>query len=164
TTFKTPIGKDPVMVDLTGMGKGIDWVNGESLRRYWPSFVSNEDGCQLTPCDYRGPYDNKKCVTGCQKPIQKEYHIPRSFLKTDRNTLVLFEEFGGNPSNIKFKTIATAAVCATVNEGNTLEVTCDGRPISGIKFASFGDPQGICGNFSKGSCEGANNAQEILTK
>ncbi|KAL2897721.1 Beta-galactosidase 7 [Bienertia sinuspersici] len=164
TTFKAPSGNDPVVVDLTGMGKGMAWVNGMSIGRYWPSFVTDEDGCSLEPCDYRGKYDNNKCVSNCGKPIQTEYHVPRSFLKDDGNTLVLFEEFGGNPSQVNFKTISVGKACANAYEGNTLELTCDGRPISAVKFASFGDPLGVCGAFKKGFCEGANNAQDILTK
>lgn len=92
------------------------------------------------------------------------YHVPRSFLKDDVNTLVLFEEFGGNPSQINFKTIAVGRACANAYEGITLDLSCDGRPISAIKFASFGDPQGVCGSFEKGLCEGANDAQDVLTK
>ncbi|KAK3012859.1 hypothetical protein RJ639_008822 [Escallonia herrerae] len=39
-TFKTPSGADPVVVDMQGMGKGHAWVNGNSLGRFWPSFVA----------------------------------------------------------------------------------------------------------------------------
>ncbi|KAG8085659.1 hypothetical protein GUJ93_ZPchr0010g10113 [Zizania palustris] len=38
TTFATPAGNDAVTLDLTGMGKGEVWVNGESIGRYWVSF------------------------------------------------------------------------------------------------------------------------------
>ncbi|GAA0146316.1 galactosidase [Lithospermum erythrorhizon] len=31
TTFKTPLGKDPVVVDLEGLGKGFSWVNGHNI-------------------------------------------------------------------------------------------------------------------------------------
>ncbi|OVA11464.1 Glycoside hydrolase [Macleaya cordata] len=53
TTFKAPLGNDPVVVDLKGMGKGHAWVNGHSLGRFWPSFIAKSDGCSAT-CDYRG--------------------------------------------------------------------------------------------------------------
>lgn len=164
TTFKPPLGTDPVVVDLSGMGKGAAWVNGMSIGRYWLSFVADEDGCSLDPCDYRGPYDNNKCVTNCGEPVQTEYHVPRSFLKDDENILVLFEEVGGNPTQINFKTTRVRGACANAYEGNMLELSCEGRPISGIKFASFGDPQGVCGSFQKASCEGAISAQDILIK
>ncbi|XP_021750275.1 beta-galactosidase 15-like [Chenopodium quinoa] len=164
TTFKPPLGTDPVVVDLSGMGKGEAWVNGLSIGRYWPSYVSDNDGCTLEPCNYRGQYDNNKCLTNCGKPIQTEYHVPRSFLRSDVNTLVLFEELGGNPTGVNFKTVRAGGACANAYEGNLLALSCEGRPISGIKFASFGAPQGVCGSFEKGSCESANDAKSILTK
>ena len=36
------------------------------------------------------------------------------------------------------------------------------RPISSIKFASFGTPQGTCGSFQKGNCEATKDALSIL--
>lgn len=87
----------------------------------------------------------------------------------DENTLVLFEEFGGNPSLVNFQTIAVGSVCANAYENNTLELACDGRSISAIKFASFGNPQGTCGPFkngtslTKGNCDGS-NALSIIQK
>ncbi|KAL9241788.1 hypothetical protein vseg_015854 [Gypsophila vaccaria] len=164
TTFKPPLGTDPVVVDLTGMGKGAAWVNGMSIGRYWPAFLTEEDGCSLDPCDYRGEYDNNKCVTNCGKPTQTLYHVPRSFLRDDVNTLVLFEEFGGNPSKVNFRTVTTGRACGKAYEGNTLELSCNGKPISEVKFASFGDPLGECGDFQKGSCEGTNDAHTILSQ
>ncbi|KAL6965805.1 Beta-galactosidase 7 [Sarracenia purpurea var. burkii] len=65
TTFKAPLGTDPVVIDLQGMGKGLAWVNGQSIGRYWPSYLADEDGCSTDACDYRGSYDNNKCVTNC---------------------------------------------------------------------------------------------------
>lgn len=79
------------------------------------------------------------------------------------NTLVLFEEIGGNPSFVKFQTIGVGSVCANVYEKNVLELSCDGRPISSIKFASFGNPQGKCGSFEKGTCEASKDVVNILS-
>ncbi|KAJ8422382.1 hypothetical protein Cgig2_012098 [Carnegiea gigantea] len=152
TTFKAPLGTDPVVVNLSGMGKGEAWINGMSIGRYWPSFVADEDGCTTDPCDYRGEYSDRK------------YHVPRSFLRDDENTLVLFEELGGNPSHVNFQTISVGRACANAYEGNTLELSCEGRSISAIKFASFGDPQGTCGAFVEGSCKGDKDAVDILSK
>ncbi|KAL6224299.1 hypothetical protein ACLB2K_003154 [Fragaria x ananassa] len=56
-----------------------------------------------------------------------------------------------------------------IYENNTLELACDGRSISAIKFASFGNPQGTCGpfkngtSFTKGTCDGS-NALSIIQK
>ncbi|KMT13987.1 hypothetical protein BVRB_4g078180 [Beta vulgaris subsp. vulgaris] len=82
-TFDAPSGDDPVALDLSAMGKGEAWINGQSIGRYWVSL--------LTP---QG------------KPSQTLYHIPRSFLKASENLLVLFEEIGGNPRQISVNTIS----------------------------------------------------------
>ncbi|XP_059462503.1 beta-galactosidase 15-like [Corylus avellana] len=155
TTFKAPTGSDPVVVDLMGLGKGHAWVNGHSIGRYWLSYLASEDGCSST-CDYRGTYSNSKCMTNCGKPSQRWYHVPRDFLNADdnNNTLVVFEEFGGNPWNVKFQTVTVGSACANAYEGNTLELSCQGgNVVSQIRFASFGSPNGACGSFGAGQCE-----------
>ncbi|XP_050284914.1 beta-galactosidase 7-like [Quercus robur] len=157
TTFKTPSGTDPVVVDLQGMGKGQAWVNGKSIGRYWPSFNADTNGCSDS-CDYRGGYFSEKCVTNCGNPTQRWYHVPRSFLKNDGNTLILFEEFGGNPLNVSFQTVTVGTVCGNAYEGHELDLSCQGgQTISEIKFASYGDPQGKCGSFKKGSWEASSS-------
>ena len=98
-------------------------------------------------------------------PFMNRYHVPRSFLITEGdNTLVLFEEMGGNPSLVNFQTTIVGSVCANVYEKNVIELSCDRKTISAIKFASFGNPDGNCGSFVKGTCEGSKNAVDILTK
>ncbi|KAG5546987.1 hypothetical protein RHGRI_012874 [Rhododendron griersonianum] len=164
TTFKAPLGTDPVALDLQGMGKGEAWVNGQSIGRYWPSYLAEEDGCSTEPCDYRGEYGSSKCVSNCGQPTQRWYHVPRSFMTNDVNTLVVFEELGGNPSLVNFQTVAAGTVCGNAYENKDMELSCQGRPISAISFASFGDPQGTCGSFYKGSCEGGNGALDIVRK
>ncbi|KAJ1413010.1 Galactose-binding-like domain superfamily [Sesbania bispinosa] len=102
--------------------------------------VADENGCGDT-CDYRGNYGPERCVSGCGEPSQRFYHVPRSFLNNDTNTLILFEEVGGNPSNVSVQTITVGSICATADYGNTLEVNCQGgKTISEIQFASYGDP------------------------
>ncbi|WZY97136.1 hypothetical protein YC2023_069465 [Brassica napus] len=162
-TFKAPFGNDPVVVDLLGLGKGTAWVNGNNIGRYWPAFISSGDGCSVK-CNYRGAYHAEKCLTGCGEPTQRWYHVPRSFLNAGDNTLVLFEEMGGNPSLVNLQTTRVGSVCANVYEKNVIELSCDRKPISAIKFASFGNPNGNCGSFEKGTCEEINNAVDILTQ
>ncbi|KAK7304013.1 hypothetical protein RJT34_14999 [Clitoria ternatea] len=162
TTFKGPLGSDPVVVDMQGLGKGHAWVNGQSLGRIWPSYNANEDGCSADPCDYRGEYNDKKCVTNCGKPTQRWYHVPRSFIQNGVNTLVVFEELGGNPSHVSFQTVIVGTACGNAYENKTLELSCQGRPISAIKFANFGNPEGECGAFSKGSIQSKSDALSIV--
>ncbi|KAK1309426.1 Beta-galactosidase 15 [Acorus calamus] len=83
------------------------------------------------------------------------YHGPRSFLQDDDNTLVLFEEAGGDPLQVSFQTITMGTVCADLEEGHTMNLACQGgHTIGSVGFASFGDPQGTCGGFSEGTCNG----------
>ncbi|KAL5708145.1 hypothetical protein ACHQM5_018972 [Ranunculus cassubicifolius] len=105
STFQAPLGRDPVVVGLKGLGKGQAWVNGRSIGRFWPSFLAQANGCTAT-CDYRGPYKSDKCLTNCGHTTQRWYHVPRSFLDDDgENTLVLFEELGGDPTAVNFQTV-----------------------------------------------------------
>ncbi|KAL1146145.1 hypothetical protein V6Z11_A11G351800 [Gossypium hirsutum] len=132
TTFKAPLGNKPVVVDLLGLGKGMAWVNGHSLGRYWPSYIANKKLCKTETCDYRGRYSDSKCVSKCSEPTQRWYHVPRSFLKDGENTLVLFEEFGGNPSAVQFQTVEIGSICINTNEGKEVKLSCQDRPISKI--------------------------------
>ncbi|CAN6934511.1 unnamed protein product [Brassica oleracea] len=161
-TFNSPLGNDQVVVDHMGLGKGTSWVNGNNIGRYWPAFISSENGCDAK-CNYRSAYHAEKCLTNCGEPTQRWYHVPRSFLNAEGdNTLVLFEEMGGNPSLVSFQTTRVGSVCANVYEKTIIELLCDRKPISAIKFASFGNPDGNCGSFEKGTCESSNNAVDIL--
>ncbi|KAJ6407311.1 hypothetical protein OIU84_010753 [Salix udensis] len=163
TTFQAPSGTEPVVVDLQGMGKGHAWVNGNSLGRFWPTLTADPNGCD-GKCDYRGQYKENKCLSNCGNPTQRWYHVPRSFLNNGLNTLILFEEIGGNPSNVSFQITATETICGNAYEGTTLELSCNGgrRTISDVQFASFGDPQGgTCGSFQRGSVEAGSSLSTV---
>ncbi|MED6122028.1 Beta-galactosidase 8 [Stylosanthes scabra] len=183
TNFVAPSGNDLVAIDFTGMGKGEAWVNGQSIGRYWPTYVSPNSGC-ATSCNYRGSYSSSKCLKNCGNPSQTLYHVPRSWLKTDSNTLVLFEESGGDPTKISLATKQIGSLCSQVSEihpppidmwnsdsesgrrsGPVLSLDCPNpkQVISSIKFASFGTPTGTCGNFNHGSCS-SNKALSIVEK
>ncbi|XP_052881334.1 beta-galactosidase 5-like [Gossypium arboreum] len=94
--FNAPGGDDPLALDMSGMGKGQVWINGESIGRYWT--VSVNGNC--TGCSYVGAFRQTKCHFGCGGPTQQWYHVPRSWLKPTRNSLVVFEEIGGDASKI----------------------------------------------------------------
>lgn len=38
--FDEPDGSDPLSLDMSSMGKGLMWVNGHCLGRYWVSYIS----------------------------------------------------------------------------------------------------------------------------
>eukprot|EP00252_Welwitschia_mirabilis_P002303 TRINITY_DN12214_c0_g3_i1.p1 TRINITY_DN12214_c0_g3~~TRINITY_DN12214_c0_g3_i1.p1 ORF type:complete len:374 (+),score=63.87 TRINITY_DN12214_c0_g3_i1:270-1391(+) len=185
-TFDTPAGQDPVGLDLASMGKGQAWVNGQSIGRYWPSNIAQ--GPCSDACNYQGTFRQQKCATNCGQPSQRWYHIPRSWLQPTGNTLVLFEEIGGNPSGVSLVTRSVDSVCAHTSESHLktinswrLESTgsdavqklhkpkvhlqcARGQKISAIKFASFGTPHGECGSFQLGACHSQNSVAAVQKK
>ncbi|XP_043708583.1 beta-galactosidase-like [Telopea speciosissima] len=165
TSFKAPLGNDPVVVDLLGMGKGHAWVNGHGIGRFWLTMIAKApQGFECSEiCDYRGQFHDTNCMPDCGLPSQRWYHIPRSFLNEGDNTLILFEEMGGNPTQINFQTVIVGKVCGNAYEGSIMELSCKGGQISAIEFASFGDPQGTCGSFKKGSSD-VPNTLSVLQK
>ncbi|OAY37993.1 beta-galactosidase 8 [Manihot esculenta] len=183
TSFNAPAGNDPIAIDFTGMGKGEAWVNGQSIGRYWPIIASPNSGC-TDSCNYRGAYNANKCLKNCAKPSQTLYHVPRSWVKSTGNTLVLFEEVGGDPTQIGFATKQVESLCSHISEshplpvdmwntdsearkksGPVLSLECPhpNQVISSIKFASFGTPHGTCGSFSHGQCS-SSSALSIVQK
>ncbi|MBA0673814.1 hypothetical protein Goari_015440, partial [Gossypium aridum] len=106
TTFNAPGGNEPLALDMSSMGKGQVWINGQSIGRHWPGYIAR-GSCGA--CDYAGTYTDKKCRTNCGEPSQRWYHVPRSWVKPSGNFLVVFEEWGGDPSRIALvKRTATA--------------------------------------------------------
>ncbi|XP_058206620.1 beta-galactosidase [Rhododendron vialii] len=169
TTFNAPEGNDPLALDMNGMGKGLIWINGESIGRHWPGYIAKG---HCNGCSYAGTFNENKCQTNCGEPSQRWYHIPRSWLKPNGNLLVVFEEWGGDPTAISLVRRRTERVCADIYEGQpslkNWRMVASGRHdnlqskahlwcpqeqrISDIKFASYGLPQGTCGSFREGSC------------
>ncbi|KAL6284804.1 hypothetical protein ACE6H2_015733 [Prunus campanulata] len=172
-------GDEPIGLDMIDMGKGLAWLNGEEIGRYWPR-KSPTHGC-VKECNYRGKFDPDKCNTGCGGPTQRWYHVPRSWFKQSGNVLVIFEEKGGDPLKIKFSRRKITGVCAIVAEnypsidleswpeGNgsnntiaTVHLRCpEGTHISTVNFASFGNPTGSCGSYTQGNCHDPNSTSVV---
>ena len=108
--------------------------------------------------------------------------MPRSWIQPSGNTLVLFEEMGGDPTQISFATRQAETLCAHVSElhpppldawGSDLQIGQKSGPvlrlecpspdqlISRVKFVSFGTPQGTCGTYRHGRCS-SNRALSIV--
>ena len=75
-------------LDLSSVNKGVAFVNGFELGRYW-----------LKPGQCKGecapPIKNGHCYMhwkGCGKPTQTLYHVPTPVLKPSGNLVVIFEE------------------------------------------------------------------------
>ncbi|KAL8171772.1 hypothetical protein V2J09_023576 [Rumex salicifolius] len=162
-----PSGNEPVGLDMLYMGKGLAWLNGEEIGRYWPRKCITNESC-VDKCDYRGKFNPDK------------YHVPRSWFKPSGNVLVIFEEVGGDPTQIKFSKRIASRFCASVSEDHpsynikslssassqdtngkaaTARLSCPEKTsISAVKFASFGNPMGSCGSYSIGDCHDPDSA------
>ncbi|KAG7618891.1 D-galactoside/L-rhamnose binding SUEL lectin domain [Arabidopsis thaliana x Arabidopsis arenosa] len=167
TYFETPEGVNAVAIRMKGMGKGLIWVNGIGVGRYWMSFLSP-----------------------LGEPTQTEYHIPRSFMKGEKkkNMLVILEEEPGvKLESIDFVLVNRDTICSNVGEDYPVSVKSwkrEGPKIVSrskdmrlkavmrcppekqmveVQFASFGDPTGTCGNFTMGKCS-ASKSKEVVEK
>ncbi|XXG40332.1 hypothetical protein AAC387_Pa01g1076 [Persea americana] len=164
TYFDAPHGDRPIAVDLRGMSKGQLWVNGESIGRYWSSNFH-----------------------AAHKPTQAMYHVPRSFLKPTNNLLVIFEETGGKPEKIRFTNVDRDTICSYVTEFHPppidsweikddkiqavaevmkphSQLKCpEDKVITLVEFASFGDPEGVCGHYTPGKCD-YQNSKSVVEK
>ncbi|XAR62545.1 Beta-galactosidase [Bertholletia excelsa] len=106
TTFDAPKGNGPLALDMNSMGKGLIWINGESLGRHWPGYIAVGN---CGSCSYTGNYNENKCQLNCGQPTQRWYHVPRSWLIPSGNLLVVFEEMGGDPTWISLGSRTTEA-------------------------------------------------------
>nr|XP_010910613.2 beta-galactosidase [Elaeis guineensis] len=169
TVFNAPAGNEPLALDMNSMGKGQIWINGESIGRYWPGYKAYGS---CGGCDYRGTYNEKKCQTNCGESSQRWYHVPRSWLNPTGNLLVVFEEWGGDPTGISMVKRKVGSVGAelsewqpSLNNWNTkaygrpkAQLSCPpGQKMTNINFASFGTPQGVHGSFSEGTCHASHS-------
>jgi len=89
--FDKPPGDDPLLLDLNGMKKGMAWVNGKCLGRYW--LVKAHEQTNWFPDAPAKPEQ-----TGM--PTQRYYNIPFEWITGKNNRLVLFEEMGGDPHQV----------------------------------------------------------------
>ncbi|KAK4488971.1 hypothetical protein RD792_004762 [Penstemon davidsonii] len=177
----SPPGNEPIGLDMMHMGKGLAWLNGEEIGRYWPRKASKYEIC-VQKCDYRGKFSPNKCNTGCGEPTQRWYHVPRSWFKPSGNILVIFEEKGGDPTQISFSARKVSNVCSHISEDHpsfysqSLQTSSTGKnsnkatvslkcptntQISAVKFASFGDPVGTCGSYVQGQCHDPNSVSMV---
>jgi beta-galactosidase len=79
-------------LDLRGWGKGVVWVNGICLGRFWnigPTQTAYAPGCwlhagtnEIVILDYTGPQNPE--IAGLEKPILNELHPEKDFAKVRR--------------------------------------------------------------------------------
>lgn len=160
--FDAPEGDNPVAVSMVGMNKGMIWINGQCIGRYWMSYISP-----------------------LGQPTQSEYHIPRSYLKPKDNLIVILEEEPSNPEKIEILLVNRDTICSLITETHPPNVKSWARKddkfrpvvdnakpaahlkcpnykkIVGIEFASFGDPYGACGGYIAGNCTSPNSKKVV---
>ncbi|KAJ4714153.1 Beta-galactosidase [Melia azedarach] len=162
TYFDAPEGNEPLAIELATMSKGMVWINGKSIGRYWVSY--------LNPIG---------------RPSQAVYHIPRAFLNPTRNLMVIFEEIGGNIDGVQILTTNRDIICSFITENHPPRVNTwkrldsvihtvledtrksatlichDNKEIVNVEFASYGNAFGACGNYNLGNCS-APNSKKIV--
>ncbi|XP_021900379.1 beta-galactosidase 13-like [Carica papaya] len=165
TYFDAPESDNPVVVRMDTMGKGMIWVNGNNIGRFWTAFKSP-----------------------LGQPSQSEYHVPRAYLKPKDNLLVILdEEPGVEPNKIQFLLVKRDTICSHISETyppnvkswtrekNKIRPVVDEvklmaslkcpshKQIVAVEFTSFGNPFGSCGSFYNGNCT-APGTKEIVEK
>ena len=109
--FKTPsdLLSRVLAIDLSSMGKGAAYLNGNHIGRFWDSkLIRNEtksDEIVCIPCiesDYVGMYEPTRCRTGCKDPTQAFYKLPLSWFREagEVNEVLLFSETGGDADSV----------------------------------------------------------------
>ena len=86
-----------IAVNLGGLYKGMAYVNGWSIGRYWLARGSCPTN-SVTSC--APPLHGRHCFLhyeGCGEPTQSLYHIPFALLKPQHNRITLFEENNASP-------------------------------------------------------------------
>ncbi len=90
-------GSLPLALDMVTMGKGYAWINGHNVGRYYLTLAKGN----CAPCDYRRLYYAGKCQVGCGQFSQRFYNVPLDWVLQGENTLVVFEETGGDIEGVK---------------------------------------------------------------
>jgi hypothetical protein len=83
-----PAAQTAYALDLSSMNKGVAFVNGFDLGRYW--MLPGKCSGSCAP-----PVKNGHCYehwTDCGEPTQTLYHVPTELLRPTGNLVVLFEE------------------------------------------------------------------------
>ena len=85
--FAHPGPGESLVVDLTGMSRGMLWLNGRLVGRYW---LVAEGALQ------QGGHP----AISTSAPTQQQYHLPIAWLR-EQNVLVIFDELGGDVTRLQ---------------------------------------------------------------
>ncbi|KAM9977244.1 hypothetical protein ACTFIR_011103 [Dictyostelium discoideum] len=95
-------------LDMTSMSKGMIWVNGYSIGRYW-LIEATQSICNQSAIEnysYIGEYDPSNYRIDCNKPSQSIYSVPIDWLFNNNYnnqyaTIIIIEELNGDPNEIQ---------------------------------------------------------------
>ena len=143
-------------LDLRSWGKGVVWVNGHCLARYWdigPTQTAYTPGCwlhvgenEIVILDLTGP--EKPELAGLEKPILDDLHPEKDFAKSRRPLVklqldsakpVLTAQFapGGNSQDVKLPVAATGRYFCLESLS-----AFDGQPFAAIAELNLLDANG----------------------
>lgn len=85
-------------VDASGLGKGMMFVNGHMLGRYW---LIDANGYGADESWHNKVVDGLSLAPGGQ-PTQRYYHVPKAWLQ-ENNQIILFEEQPTSPAKVSLQ-------------------------------------------------------------
>ncbi|ORY41295.1 hypothetical protein BCR33DRAFT_343823 [Rhizoclosmatium globosum] len=104
-------GIEPIsafVLNLGTMSRGIAFVNGNGVQRFW----NLKAVCENVSCHYpdgiSDPIEGERCAVGCGYASQSWYNVPTAWIEDsgwDDVEVVVFDEAGGNPSGISIAAI-----------------------------------------------------------
>ncbi|KAN0012295.1 hypothetical protein ACTFIU_007593 [Dictyostelium citrinum] len=95
-------------LNMSSMNKGMIWVNGYSIGRYW-LIEATQSICSQSSIEnysYIGEYDPSNYRVDCNQPSQSIYSVPLDWLFNNNYnnqyaTIIIIEELDGNPNEIQ---------------------------------------------------------------
>jgi len=91
-TFERPRGDAPLALDMIGMTKGMIYLNGQCVGRYWTQGAAGRDVFE----QFRESVVHKFTP----QPTQRYYNLPADWID-DVNTLTILEETGGDTETLR---------------------------------------------------------------
>ncbi|TPX35035.1 beta-galactosidase [Synchytrium microbalum] len=94
---------------LSSLGKGIAFVNGHAIGRYWNITGGVNKKCPTAAegvsCKYNDEFGTEACRVGCGEPSQAYYHVPADWLNdvpwgSSTAEIVLLNEMGGSSTDV----------------------------------------------------------------
>ncbi|KAN0039975.1 hypothetical protein ACTA71_011857 [Dictyostelium dimigraforme] len=95
-------------LNMSSMNKGMIWVNGYSIGRYW-LIEATQSVCNQSSIEnysYIGEYDPSNYRIDCNQPSQSIYSVPIDWLFNNNYnnqyaTIIIIEELNGDPNEIQ---------------------------------------------------------------